>query len=187
MAKNPGWQNEPARHALAAKGVRTKHRGSERQASDYVAMESMVMHGLNAEDRKLIYEQMWSILDQMNVVWDDIDAPLDDEVHNWRSTAYAQHHDRIEDTIQSMRDIADRSSMEIYELRWHEARDNLQELVRLSIVLDDHGRFLKDYYPNMKSAEFGGNLGEHVSNNASYVRQTAENMLQQTKKYETRR
>lgn len=131
-----------------------------------------------------MFERMAAIQDQMLVVWADIDEPLQED--RWFGTAYFQHHDRVENTVEAIHDLAEECT-KVDDLYQHEAVKKMNELIRLSIVLEDHGRYLETTYPEMKSSEFGGNLGAHVRNNASYVRQDAENMLQQIKKYEPRR
>lgn len=183
MAKPNGWRKEPARHALAALGVTTgRHHPVERTMPEYVDLPVSVNFPLSPDGRRWMYERMWPIMDQMDVVWDDIEAPMKDMAEK----QYVEEERRFAETVVAIRELADRST-NVDELYAYEAEENLTELQRLSIVLEDHGRYIATHYPELRSKAFGGSLGEHTRNNAHYVKGVAEEMLHDIDKYKPRR
>lgn len=190
MANRSGWKHEPARHALAARGVATgRHRPSERTMPEYVQQRTSERNPLTEEGLKWLFEGTWPVMDQMDVVWDDIEAPLSgnnkdmipqspDDPH------YSKLEPRIADTVSAIREAARQCTDG--DAYGYLAEENLKDMQRLSIVLADHGRYLQMRYPKLTSSEFGGNLGEHIQNNAAYVKTVCENMLQDLQRYKQR-
>lgn len=189
MARPAGWRKEPARHALAARGIASgRHRPTERTMPEYIQKRTSDRNPLTEKGMKWLFEGTWPVMDQMDVVWDDIEAPLSSDNKDMipqspNDPHYSKLEPRIADTVSAIREAARQCTDG--DAYGYLAEENLKDMQRLSIVLADHGRYISVRYPKLRSQEFGGSLGEHIENNAAYVKSVSENMLQDLHGYKT--